>query len=688
MKKTLRLFAPTLAILMLVVYLSSCSLISILKGVSDGLDNKDTDITDSDTVPNTETETFADDTTIDIIKPDDSSNDTEETQNPEVTTPVVIENIADYVLVRPDLASTPVKNAIMDLRDTIEDKIGASLDLSTDYNPKSTYEILIGDLIRDESKNALSNLLSRDYVIKLDGTKIIIAGGSEDSLITAINKFKDMYIVTGKVLVPTGKGLIYSHQYALGNISINGKSVSEYKIYSVNEACAEKLSVNISEKFSGQIVEVAKKMSNNGPYIVLEPTSLNYTHYDVKFDGNNLIVSGSYKSCYEFLDYFVKKGSKNVNITEKFSGDIDKPDLYTKEELMYVLETVYDEDGRLIIGQESNGNIKTPYAGSIDLFYEGTGEYPGIVGIDLSWAGLCLYKGARAQEKATDELKSQTFCEMVEYAEMGGIFTVGSHFLNPNPDASSHRGYGEAKEVNGALGKEVDFLKVITPGTPSNRNFQAELNANIEFLKACDDVGLALIWRPFHEMNASWFWWSLCQTLNDGDYNIDPTYFVKLWKYVYNKFEDAGLDNLIWHYCPDVSWIDNLKPYPGDDFCDIVGSDWYTSGNLELWYYDSSTPTEQGLKTYPLKNLMSKNKPIGIGEMGHWNVHGSSLDYVTDLTAIFKNGGKLAYAMTWTVSHSFKNLGDGAEAMAPGMFIDRDELFNKYFPAARAALGN
>ena len=677
MKKAFRLLFVMLSLVMLAIYLSSCSLISIFKGISDGLDDKESE---SNNAQITETETVPNDTIIDIIETEISSNDMEETQEPEITTHVVIKNIEDYMIVRPDLASAEVKNAVMDLKNIIKNETGASLELS-DYSVNYTYEILIGDLMRSESQKVKGEIRPKDYLIRLDGHKIIITGGCDESLIAAINKFKELFIVEGKVIVPTGKGFISFFEYPLESISIKGKPISEYKIYSTNKECSSKLSDIISKEISGQVVKVADKMtSNDSPYIILKPTSMNYTHYDVELDGNNLIVSGSYKSCSEFLDYFINKSPKIVNITEKFSGDIDAPVLYSKEELMYVLETVYEEDSRLIIGQEANGNIKTPYAGSIELFNEATWEYPGIVGIDLSWAGMCLYDSARGQRKATDELKSQIFCEMVEYAEMGGIFTIGSHFLNPNRNGYANLRSGN--ECRGYLGNDDAFKEVITPGTNLNSNFKAELDACTEWLKYLQEIGLPVIFRPFHEMNMSSrsFWWCLRQVLPDNpNYYISTQSFVDLWIYVYNLFNEAGLDNLLWHYCPDTSGIDIMRAYPGDEYCDLVGADWYTSGRLEILSNYSQRP---------LKVLMSAGKPIGIGEMGHWNVHSSSMDYVDDLKEIFKSGGKLAYAMVWTSDHSFLNLGDGKEAMATGMFIDRDELLNKYFPAARAALGN
>lgn len=481
---------------------------------------------------------------------------------------------------------------------------------------------------------------------------------------------------------------------SLCSIKINGKAISEYKIYSTADAspnrgidnilvgaCSRRLADNILNKFSGETVAVVTEMGDEkGAYIVLEPKSMNYTHYRTELKDGNLYVYGSYKSCYEFLDYFVKQGVKDVDITEGFEGDIDKPELYTKEELWHVIQKAQNEPGRLIIGQESIGNIKTPYAGSIDFFREGTeGSDPGIVGIDLGWAGMCIYKGMRGEEKANDELKSQVFCEMVEYAEMGGIFTVGSHFHNPNRNGYTHLGEGgKRKEAMGFLGKEDAFKDLVTPGTEFNKNFQEELDSLVEYLRYFKEIGLPIIYRPLHEMSSCAFWWGLVQKWADETkYYLQKEAFTDLWKYVYKAFNDAGLDNLIWYYCPDWFEVDCMMGYPGDEYCDMVGVDWYTrgKGKLEIAY--------DGGK---LAKLSKTNKPIAIGEMGSFGErHDSCMCYIEDLNEIFNRGYNLCYAMTWTSIHSFLETGKGKEAIDTGVLICREELAD-WFKEARKEL--
>ena len=98
-----------------------------------------------------------------------------------------IENIGEYTVVRSDTSDDSIKALASDMRTVISDFCGSQLKIGTDYGTKSQYEILIGDTNRTESKNAMKGLGLSDYVIKLDGTKIVIASGSTAALKAAIN---------------------------------------------------------------------------------------------------------------------------------------------------------------------------------------------------------------------------------------------------------------------------------------------------------------------------------------------------------------------------------------------------------------------------------------------------------------------------------------------------------------------
>ena len=73
------------------------------------------------------------------------------------------------------------------------------------------------------------------------------------------------------------------------------------------------------------------------------------------------------------------------------------------------------------------------------------------------------------------------------------------------------------------------------------------------------------MWRPLHEASGKWFWWG-----TDG-----AKACVALYKLMFDTFVNKkGLRNLIWVWTTDEA-PDALDWYPGDNFVDVVGRDYY-----------------------------------------------------------------------------------------------------------------
>lgn len=97
-----------------------------------------------------------------------------------------------------------------------------------------------------------------------------------------------------------------------------------------------------------------------------------------------------------------------------------------------------------------------------------------------------------------------------------------------------------------------------------------------------DSVGadIPVIFRPWHEMSGSWFWW--------GDQLCTPEEYETLWKRLRAEFDRQGVDNVLWAYSPDrvTSSEQYMKHYPGDDMVDIMG--------VDLYHFDG----DNGIDTY------------------------------------------------------------------------------------------
>jgi beta-mannanase len=86
-------------------------------------------------------------------------------------------------------------------------------------------------------------------------------------------------------------------------------------------------------------------------------------------------------------------------------------------------------------------------------------------------------------------------------------------------------------------------------------------------------------------MNGAWVLYSAYFLGKDTDIYID------CWRYIYDKFKEKGVDNLIFVWnpnelsFPNFSYNNYLSYYPGSEYVDVVGLTAYNTGN----YYNGET---------------------------------------------------------------------------------------------------
>lgn len=601
-----------------------------------------------------------------------------------------IANIGEYTIVRPDKASAALKDGVTAFRAAIKEKTGAELKMGTDWGGAVSYEIIIGETGRNASKNAMEVLGGDfDYIIKMEGNSIVILGGSVDATIEAMNVFTSSFIKNGKIYAPTGAGHSLLKDYTVEKFTIDGKDLSEYKIYYIesmgssaakkNIDYAKELRDFIGEK-TGKRLELISDIPVGQKCITVDASSLNYTEGAIKVDDGNLVLYGSFHSINYVLDYFyntVVGENKEVNISgetvELDSGDL--PTVYSKENLMDVLRYAYDNDDVLIVGDEIGGNRDVPSNylekyknGNLDDGgkYRGTGRYPAIMGVDMGRCGMLL---AFLEDHEWNTI-SQIVCESIDYAAQGGILSYASHFRNPTLSQTE-----EWQSDRGNIGGAQAWTDLITPGTEINTNMMFELERVAKVLKAFDDAGVPIIWRPMHEMNGGWFWWTPYQ-----DYKVmDAKYYVDFWKYIYNYFTvDCGLDNLIWHYSPstNTSKASSMYFYPGDEYCDILGVDWYTEGSGPSQIFVEETYGDL-METGKIVNLAE----IGIGDnlvaenlRDQESLFSAHDFFRTTIEAMRGEDLKAAFFATYTGSHTLAYLPGGDEIMQSEFVIDLSEM--------------
>jgi mannan endo-1,4-beta-mannosidase len=143
----------------------------------------------------------------------------------------------------------------------------------------------------------------------------------------------------------------------------------------------------------------------------------------------------------------------------------------------------------------------------------------------------------------------------------GGINSYCWHAANPITEGSFYE-----------TGDSV--IPKILPGGEYNGKFTAMLDQIVKFnntLIGKEGMIIPIIFRPWHEFDGDWFWWSrkFCT----------PEQFKALWRYTVEYLRDIkGIHNFLYAFSPDINFTsleEYLEYYPGDQYVDVIGLDDY-----------------------------------------------------------------------------------------------------------------
>ncbi|MDQ0493013.1 glycosyl hydrolase [Paenibacillus brasilensis] len=228
-----------------------------------------------------------------------------------------------------------------------------------------------------------------------------------------------------------------------------------------------------------------------------------------------------------------------------------------------------------------------------------SGQYAGLHGYEFG--GL-----ANQSHTALREQRQHVVDSAIRWSEDGGIVAITFHQALPGTPKTW-------KNVQAKI-TQAEFNRYVTPGTSQYKQLIADLDEAALSLKSLRDADVPVLWRPYHEMNGSWFWWGNKQN------------YAKLWDLMYDRFVRVHhLDNLLWVWSPNAPNAYSTpynQTFPGIHRVDILAADIYNND------YKSSYYTEL------LK--LAQGKPIGIGESD-----------ILPSAKVLQNQPDWAYAMSW-----------------------------------------
>lgn len=216
--------------------------------------------------------------------------------------------------------------------------------------------------------------------------------------------------------------------------------------------------------------------------------------------------------------------------------------------------------------------------------YKLTGKYPAINCFDF----------IHIQYSPANWIDYSDITPVADWANNGGIVSLMWHFNVPVKEGSDQYTYSS---------KETTFSasNVFTDNTWENTYFYEQIDKVSAVLLQLQDAGIPAIWRPFHEGAGNyyaggdaWFWWGY-----EG-----PEIYVKLWKLMFEYFNQKGIHNLIWVWTTENNG--DGAYYPGDDYVDIVGRDLYGKNATESYSQWNTVNTDYQQKMVALSECGNK----------------------------------------------------------------------------------
>lgn len=270
------------------------------------------------------------------------------------------------------------------------------------------------------------------------------------------------------------------------------------------------------------------------------------------------------------------------------------PDLCPEaRELLTYLQNIYGKQTLAAInGLKNEGLIESS-----------CGKAPAMTGFDLSgwtsppWA----HNHNMVVQRALNEVKT--------WHKRGGIVTMQCHWIHPsNPNGSAWIKAHGSKTAS----EPFDFVDALKPGTATNRQLMRDLKNHANFLEQLTEAHIPVLWRPFHEIDGGWFWWT------DKEH---PENTAALWRIMFDYFvNERKLNNLIWVYTCAVHCgngkedVENLEKrrlyYPGDEYVDLVGIDIYPSEWLDI----GQPQTTSYKSSFEMIHQLAPQKMIVLGE--------------------------------------------------------------------------
>jgi mannan endo-1,4-beta-mannosidase len=223
-----------------------------------------------------------------------------------------------------------------------------------------------------------------------------------------------------------------------------------------------------------------------------------------------------------------------------------------------------------------------------------------------------------------DRHRARMIAEAERQHRRGAVVALTWHAPRPNQEKPTS--YEDS--VQGKLTDE-EWTALLTPGSGIYNRWVSQVDEIAVHLRQLQAAQIPVLFRPYHEINAQWFWWGGRR---------DEHGSAALYRQLYDRFLKVHqLNNLLWVWNANAPGkhagpIDAY--YPGPSCVDVVTMDIY--GEFRRRYYDRML-------------ALAGNKPIALAEVGAL----PTLD-------VLKSQPRWAYFMIW---RGFEEKGNSPEQL-------------------------
>lgn len=225
--------------------------------------------------------------------------------------------------------------------------------------------------------------------------------------------------------------------------------------------------------------------------------------------------------------------------------------------------------------------------------------------------------------------------------------------------------------------------------------FQDKLNRIAHFAKVGAEEGIVFLFRPFHEANGHWFWWSIRHFAQE--HKAALPHMKALWVNTRRYLEEVkGVSNLLYVWSPSLSkeWVLDEQSFQQEYLAgidpatvDVMGLDCYPEEHIVRAFTQNPSRAgiiQQGLERLAFLKRSYPDKAIGFTEIGT-RYHRTLVhdDPDVGLGDIKKGGGSLSPDLLWQFSANnpeaphfaiwWRNEPDALEFPLPGFSMVMDQ---------------